>query len=79
MDGIGKDRLVEDRLDQDSLDEYCGESDEPPTPPEEIFIKIPLIDKTDFDVTESIVAEYQETYPALDVSVGNAPPCVPYA
>ena len=67
MVATDKNSIEENRLDYDSLDSYCGEPDEPPTPPEEIFIKIPLIDKTDFDVPESLVAEYQETYPALDI------------
>jgi hypothetical protein len=67
MVATGKDSIDKNRLDYDSLDSFCGEPDEPTTPPEEIFIKIPLIDKTEFDVPESLVAEYQETYPALDI------------
>lgn len=63
----GKVREGKDRLGKDRIDTYSGEPDEPPTPQEPIFIKIPLIDKTDFDVTDSIVAEYQESYPGLDV------------
>lgn len=51
-------------------DSSCGEPSEsatPPKPSEVVFIKIPLIDKTDFDVTEKMVTEYKELYPAVDV------------
>ena len=34
---------------------------------EPVFISIPLVDKTNFDVTESLVTEFQELYPAIDV------------
>jgi len=67
MVATDKNSIEESRLDYSSLDSFCGEPDEPSAPPEEIFIKIPLIDKTDFDVPESLVSEYQETYPALDI------------
>ena len=68
----GKGRVGEDSVDQGSIgNTYCGESDEPTTPPAEttepVFIKIPLSDKTDFDVTESMVAEYKELYPSVNI------------
>lgn len=48
-------------------DTSCGEPDKPPQPQEPVFIKLPLNDKTEFDVTEKMVAEYKELYPAVDV------------
>ena len=70
---LDKNRLDKNRLDKNRLDKIridntiCGEPDKPTTPPEPVFIKIPLIDKSDFDVTESMVSEYKELYPAVDV------------
>lgn len=49
------------------LNTSCAEVDKPPTPQEPVFIKIPLVDKTDFDVTESILTEFKTAYPAVDV------------
>lgn len=66
---VGKDSIEENSIDKSSIDNTsCGEPKA--TPPKEIepvFIKIPLVDKTDFDVTESMVADYKESYPAVDV------------
>lgn len=45
----------------------CGEPDKPPQPQEPVFIKLPLNDKTEFDVTEKMVADYKELYPAVNV------------
>lgn len=36
-------------------------------PGQEVFIKLPLIDRTDFAVSEAYVRELQELYPAVDV------------
>lgn len=60
---IGKDSIDKSRVGNSS----CGEVDEPPTPLETVFIKIPLVDKTEFDVTESMVSEFKDAYPAVDV------------
>lgn len=76
----GKDRLDKDSIGEDSKDDEvsslrsdtsCGEPSKSATPPKEppepVFIKIPLNDKTEYEVTEKKVAEYQETYPAVDI------------
>lgn len=72
MVAVGKGSIEENSIDKDSIgNTSCGESDKPPTPPKEpsepVFIKIPLNDKTEYEVTEKKVAEYQETYPAVDI------------
>lgn len=69
-DDRDKNRLDKSRVDKNRLEEIntsCGVVDEPPTPQEPVFIRIPLNDKTEFDVTESMVAEFKEAYPAVDV------------
>lgn len=64
----GKDSIEENSIDKSRVGNIsCGEVKEPPTPQEPVFIRIPLIDKTEFDVTESMVAEFKEAYPAVDV------------
>ena len=63
-DSIGKDSIGKNRVGNSS----CGEPEKAlPTPPEPVFIKIPLVDKTEFDVTESMVKDFSEAYPAVDV------------
>lgn len=65
---IGKDSIGKESIDKDSIgNSSCGEVDKPPTPQEPVFIKMPLIDKTEFDVTESMVNDFKEAYPAVDV------------
>lgn len=65
---IGKDSIGKESIDKDSIgNSSCGEVAEPPTPQEPVFIKIPLVDKTEFDVTENMVKEFSEAYPAVDV------------
>ena len=73
-DSIGKDSIGENRINEVSSlrsDTSCGEPSKSATPPKEppepVFIKIPLNDKTEYEVTEKKVAEYQETYPAVDI------------
>lgn len=64
----GKDSIDKNSIGKDSIgNSSCGEVAEPPTPQEPVFIKIPLIDKTEFDVTESMVKDFKEAYPAVDV------------
>lgn len=53
---------------EECIKSSCGEPEKAlPTPQEPVFIKIPLVDKTEFDVTESMVKEFKEAYPAVDV------------
>lgn len=64
----GKDSIDKNSICKDSIgNSSCGEVAEPPTPQEPVFIKMPLIDKTEFDVTESMVKDFKEAYPAVDV------------
>ena len=55
-----KDSIGKDRLDKDNI--YTTAA-----PEKEIFIKITLNDKSEYEVTYEEVAAYQELYPAVDV------------
>lgn len=64
----GKDSIGKDSVDKNRVgNTFCGEPDKPPTPQEPVFIRIPLADKTEYDVTESMVKEFEGAYPAVDV------------
>lgn len=64
---IDKDKNRKDKEEEKRINTTCAEVDKPPTPQEPVFIRIPLIDKTEFDVTESMVSEFKSAYPAVDV------------
>jgi len=60
--------VKEDVKEEEDIKEYIAESsDEQSLPQEDIFITIPLIDKTEYPVSEKLVKEFQELYPAIDV------------
>ena len=64
----GKSSIEENSIDKCRVgNTSCGEPDKPTQPQEPVFIKLPLNDKTEFDVTETMVSEYKELYPAIDV------------
>lgn len=42
----------------------CVEPKQDSTP---VFIRVPLVDKTEFDVHDSLIVELQEAYPAVDI------------
>ena len=46
--------------------EYCAEPQSDSTP-ENAVIQIPLVDQTDFGITEKHIAEWSESFPAVDV------------
>ena len=59
----GKDSIGNFSIDKNSID-ILGDA---PTEEKSIFIKLILNDKTEYEVTEDDVKEYQELYPAVDV------------
>ncbi len=70
--GIGKDRLGKDRLGKDRLgkDNILHGADEPAPEPEPepiVIIALPLVDKTEYVITEKQVNNWHELYPAVDV------------
>ena len=66
--GLDKELDLDKDLEEEKIiNSSCGEPSKSATPPEPVFIKIPLNDKTEYEVTVSKVAEYKETYPAVDV------------
>lgn len=54
-------------IDKNSINTSCAVPQVDTTPKEEIFIQLILNDKTFFDLTETMVKQYQELYPAIDV------------
>ena len=58
---LGKDRSGKTREEKKEADALCD------TPKSETFIKLPLNDKTEYEVNIDDVADYKKLYPAVDV------------
>lgn len=63
---IGKDRL-ELGKDRVSIDYNCAELETSSTPFEPPVVKLPLIDKSDFSITQKDIDKWADAYPAVDV------------
>lgn len=62
--GIGKDRIGKDRISKDR-NTLCPELKK--TPQDQSGIKLPLVDKTEYDVTLSKIEKWSAAYPAVDI------------
>ena len=62
-DSIGKDSIVKDSIVEDSIDNtICSEPND-----SEPVITLTLNDKSEYPITQDMIDEYQELYPAVDV------------